>query len=446
MKKHYVLDTNILILDPDSIYKFDEHDLYISPVTLKEINGLKNAEGEAGFMARRVKQNLDELRTQGVSIMEGLPLGEGKGKLRIIHDIDFSDFLPSMSRTTNDDYILAAACYLKHFINEDDVVLVTNDIDLSLLCDLVGLKTEKYRNSAVDEELYAGRRQISVPADVIDDWYTGKYTAISEDELQPNEYILLTDWQNRSALGKYSNGKIVPLYNFNENQHPSDITAKNNGQRFMIDALMDDVDNCPLVIVRGSAGTAKTFISLACGLDLVVNKNKYERVLITRSNVAFDNTYGYLPGTEQEKIGPMMRPFMDNLESLYKTDKTNSYKDGIKLPSIAYDLIENDIIRAESMEYMRGRSICNTFVIIDEAQNTTPTQILSIISRIGAGSKIVLLGDPEQIDNKFLSAKNNGLVFASDRFKGSKLCAQIEFKKSECVRSALAKEAAERLV
>ena len=440
MKKNYVLDTNVFITDPECIFKFEDNDLYLSPVTLQEINKLKTADGETGYMARRAKQTLDTLRNCKGNIKNGLLLGEGKGKLHIITDESFENFLPAMSKTNNDDHILAAACYLKHSKNttNEPVVLVTNDIDLAFLCDLVELETQKYKNTYIEKNYY-GRIELDVEPEDIDNFYLhGEY--IPKEELMFNQYVLLKDWNGRSAIGKFNGAAVIKLPYFNEDERPFDVIARNNGQRFSIDALMSPVEETPLAIIKGPAGTAKTFLSLACGLEQTLNQGKYDKILITRANVGMDATFGFLPGSELDKLTPQLRPFKDNIEALFAKQECKN-KDGMRLPSLLDELIASGVITAESMEYMRGRSLRNTYLIVDEAQNCTQNQILSIVSRIGEGSKVVLLGDPDQIDSKFLSKKNNGLVFAASKFTGNKLCSQVTFYNNECVRSPLAKEA-----
>lgn len=442
MKKNFVLDTNIFIYEPECLFKFEDNDLYITPVTLREISGLKNADGETGYSARRVKQILDDLRNHKNNLKDGISLGEDLGTLFITTGVDFQDFKPGMSMDKNDDIILAASAWLsKH--SDYETILVTDDVDMSFLADIIGVKTERFKNQRVGDKSYHGRTDLLVPSSVIQDYYKGIPYSPAEKIIR-NQFVVLHNELNysNSAIGKYDGKNIVPLKT--KDSKPFDITPRNNGQRFLIEALLAPPEEIPLVIAIGPAGTAKTFISLACGLESVVERKDYRKILITRANVQMDATYGHLPGSEEEKVSPMMRPFLDNLEEIM-TSENNEMKDGVPVPSSIESLFENGYIKAESMEYMRGRSLSHTYVIIDEAQNCTPNQILSIVTRIGVGSKIVLLGDPNQIDNKFLNKRNNGLVFAAERFIGSSLCAQITMKSTECERSPLAMEAIERL-
>ena len=455
-KKLYILDTNIFIFEPECLNMFHEHDIYIAPVTLKEITGLKNVDGEVGYSARRVKSRLDDLRHANKgkhTLLTGIPLGKGLGKLRVITEVDFSEYVPGMTTESNDDYIVGAASYLTKTHPRDEVILVTDDVDMSFYADIIGVKTQHFRNRSVSEEelAYTGRTTKILDYKHIDAIRHSGETSLTSKEskgLEVNQFILAVDKNtDRNAVPcRYIGNGILKGLTYLEDK-PSNITARNLGQRFVQEALMLPASEVPLVIISGPAGTAKTFMSLACGLEKTFNGDEYKRILITRANVEMDATYGYLPGTEEEKISPMMRPFLDNLEVLLDNGKSPSdrIKDGRKCPSSAQYLFDSGVLKAEAMQYMRGRSISDTYVIIDEAQNCTPNQILSIVSRIGHDSKIILIGDPNQIDNKLLNKRNNGLVFAAKRFKGSSLCCQIVMEQSECVRSPLAAEAAERL-
>lgn len=452
MSRKYVLDTNIFIFEPNCLFMFEEHDLYVAPVTLREITNLKNREGETGYSARRVKSKLDEIRqkNRGSSLKSGLSLGDNLGNLYVIEGLDYEGWLPGMSKDSNDDYILAACVWLTKRYPNDEVILVTDDVDMSFFADILGIRAQHFRNRSLsDKELsYTGRCEVFLSKEKIDTLRGDGSISEPDINLEVNEFVTIKDETNprNSVLAVHRENGFIESLKF-LNSRPSDVIAKNSGQRFVQEALLTPASDIPLVIINGPAGTAKTFMSMACGLEKVLNQQEYERILITRANVEMDATYGYLPGSEEEKISPMLRPFFDNLEVILGRSKKNGNfkKDGRDCPSPVQELFDSGIVRAEAMQYMRGRSISNTFVIIDEAQNCTPNQILSIVSRIGNGSKIILIGDPNQIDNKILNKRNNGLVFAAKRFKGSKLCAQIVMEQSECVRSPLAAEAAKRL-
>lgn len=229
--------------------------------------------------------------------------------------------------------------------------------------------------------------------------------------------------------------------------NPLGITPRNIGQKFMLEALYCNAKDVPLVIIKGPAGTAKTLFSIAVGLQKILeeNKNDFRRILVCRPNVAMDEEIGYLPGTEQEKIAPFMRPIIDNLEILIDSDEKERYKNERELHDKIRELFDRRIITTEAVAFLRGRSIVKNWVIIDEAQNLTPKQVKAITTRIGEGSKLILIGDPEQIDHPFLDYRSNGLCYASERMKGSSLCSQITLKYDECERSALAHDASKRL-
>lgn len=443
MKKQFVIDTNILIYDPESLFMFEDNDIFLSIVTLQEITHLKDRDDEVGYEARCVKRYIAEIRKRNMAKGEvinpenGLFLGDGLGKLYIVLNEDFSDFKDTMTKTQNDDRILAAAAWVKRQHPELETILITDDVDLCFYADIIGVPTDEYRNKKVDHK-YTGRKEISVPDCVIQEFYQKGFVEPDDEwELQMNEFILAKGYAEGSFIGFFNGKHILPL----KKSNPYDVIPRNNAQKYMIHAMMDD--NIPLVIVKGPAGTAKTFISLACGLEQVIEENKYERVLISRANIQMDETYGYLPGTELEKVSPMMRSFSDNISNL--TSEERVQKDDIDCPSMFDWLVEQGKISVEALQYMRGRSLKNTFVIIDEAQNCTPGQVLAIISRIGENSKVILIGDPEQIDNRHLNRSNNGLVYAAERFIGSELCAQLTTKENECERSKLAQAAISRL-
>ena len=228
---------------------------------------------------------------------------------------------------------------------------------------------------------------------------------------------------------------------------PYGISPRNAGQYFLQEALMQPAEKAPLVIVKGMAGTSKTFYSLAVGLEKLHNHptGEYRRILICRPNAQFDEDIGFLPGDEQEKISPLMRPVIDNLEQLIDSSKEERYQDEEELRDKIDEIFERGIIQTEALNFIRGRSIVKTYLIIDEAQNMTPNQVKGIITRAGEGTKIILLGDPNQIDRSFLDERTNGLSYAAEHMKGSPLCWQITMSAEECERSALAMDALGRL-
>ncbi len=246
-------------------------------------------------------------------------------------------------------------------------------------------------------------------------------------------------------LGRYQNGKVTSL--ISSNISPFGVKSRNVGQQFLQEALMLSAEQAPLVIVKGPAGTAKTFYALAVGLEKTLEKDQkeYRKILICRPNAQFDQDIGFLPGSEQEKISPLLRPIVDNLEILLSNDSNESRRSEDELRSRIDYLFMTGTITAEAMNFMRGRSITDTWLIIDEAQNLTPRQVKGIITRVGKGTKVILLGDPAQIDHPHLDERTNGLSYAAERMKGSPLSVQLTMLSDECVRSDLALDAAQRM-
>lgn len=452
MKKTYILDTNILAHSPRSILTFEENDVVLSPVTLEELDNLKNAKGELGYNVRECFRQLNALRKHG-NIYEGIKLPDG-GTLRIEIDMCYDGFPEGFVQSKPDNMILATAKHLSKNL-PTPVILVSNDIALHFKADVVGVDTQVFRNEQVSDESirYTGRQELWVIGSVIDTLYRDKTLPVhmlsdvlksnANAVLEVNEFVQLIDCENtkRTVQGRYNGMTIEILHSLDDK--PFGVSPRNVGQRFMQEALLTDSEEAPLVIVKGPAGTAKTFYALAAGLEKVVEERKYRRILLVRPNVKFDETVGFLKGDEYDKVRPLIRPSLDNLELLVGKDWTSGDRD-MEESKIDY-LFETGVIVAESLEYLRGRSITDTYVIVDEAQNSSVTQMLGIITRAGIGSKIVILGDPDQIDNSHLDKHNNGLAYASEKMKGSNLCWQITMNNSECTRSELSMEAARLL-
>lgn len=457
MKKNYVLDTNVLIHDPNSIFKFEDNDVIVPFAVLEEIDGLKKAPGETGYNAREAIRIMLKLRENG-DIRSGVKINE---------NAMFSIYSPVQQKATStlfddsnpnwwfedkmDNKILLSVLSLSQDDNCSDknTILVTNDINMLIKADCLGIAAQEYKNDRLPngEKFYTGRREIYVNDDVFSMLSKGvnleivapvNKDQIAITDLTENEFIVVKNWQGGSRLAKVEKGNLVPLFIEKKKMFPCDISPRNTGQTFLLEALMSDK---PLTICNGPAGTGKTLLAVASGLEQSMNSAKYKNVLVCRPNVMMDEEIGFLPGTEQDKISPLMRGVYDNLGIIFgdKEDSMQLAKDKID------ELFERKYIYAESIAYLRGRSIPNTYIIIDECQNATPNQILSIVTRASEGSKIVLLGDVNQIDNIRLDSRNNGLVYAIERMKGSDICEITSFYESECTRSRLAKEAAERM-
>lgn len=455
MVKAYILDTNILLDSPRAIFGFDDNTVIITGTTLQELDSKKTAPGELGFNARETCRIIEKLRLKG-DLTAGVPM-DNAGVFKVILNAGQWHMPSGYSEDKPDNQIINTVLDIKknqgHMFNQ--VVLVTNDtsmrINASVCAAACGFSdfVESYRNDHVSSaEMYTGKRELQVSKEAIDYIYKNKMLppeAIFRGDIpEPveNEFFILQSDQS-SALAVYRNHELKLIDT--KTLHPCHVQPKNASQTFALWALMQPVEEIPFVILKGPAGTAKTFLSLAAGLDQAYDSRthrSYDSVLISRNNVMADADFGYLPGELEDKMNPLLAPFFDNLESLLRG---NSDEDRECISRQIEDMIDSGVIEICALAYMRGRSITNKFLIVDETQNATRSQIRDIITRAGTGCKIVICGDPEQIDAHNLDKLNNGLVFASEKMKGSPVCAQISFTEEESVRSELAKEAIKRL-
>lgn len=455
MAKTYVLDTNVIIQAPDSLLSFKENDVVLPLVVLEELDGLKKAEGEKGRNARMAIRTLESLRLKG-NLLEGVTLPDG-GTLRIEINCVHETLPEMLPEDKGDNRILKV---LKH-MKDCQPVLVTKDLVLRLKAQLLGIEAEDFSTEQVQLEnrQYAGRISCYVPeiifntfsenngVDADDLYMIDRDGRTVKPRLVENEFVILkADASiNKTRLGRVQGGRVIPLYY--RNCCPYGVKPRNAGQYFMQEALMKPASEIPLVIIKGEAGTAKTFYSLAAGLEKVLNNptGEYRKILICRPNAQFDSDIGFLPGDEQEKISPLMRPVIDNLEQLVDSNEEERYKDEKELSEKILEIFDRQLIQTEALNFIRGRSLEKTYLIIDEAQNMTPGQVKGIITRAGKGTKIVLIGDPDQIDRPFLDERTNGLVYAAEKMKGSPYCAQLTMMPGECERSPLALDAIKRL-
>lgn len=447
MKKHFLLDTGILLSSPQAILNFDEHNVYVSYGTVMELEDQRKTPGEVGANAREALRQISEHMPPN----NQLP---GGGLFCVLQrDKYYTTEYPG------ERDIIKAYNYLKRnhgyensvIARGEALAIVSNSPTTKIIGSLHDIAVEPYLTErvAAPMEQYQGRRDVYATADFIDELFAKKRIAVqkgqfgAETPLVENEFLIIhnTSAPNNTALAMYRDGYISVLPKCND---VYGISPRKVGQQFALAALMAPVEEIPLVILKGPAGTAKTFLSLAAGLEQTLNNGVYDRILISRPNVKFDSDIGYLKGSEEDKIGPLIRPAMDNLELLCRTKETDR-KGQRPTNSYVQDLFDRGIIVAQAMAYMRGRSVANTYVIIDEAQNMSPLQAFGIISRIGVGAKVILAGDPAQIDDPELDRRNNGLSYASEKMRGSPLCAQITFTPDECVRSPLALEAIQRM-
>lgn len=471
MTKTYVLDTNVLIQSPYALLSFEDNKVVLPIAVLEELDKLKNEEGERGANARQSIRYLEQLRQTG-NLFEGTALKNG-GTLKIEANFVNVELPYGFASDSNDNRILKVCKGLAE--KGESVILVTKDIIVRLKSQKIGIAAEDFttEQSPHLKEQYTGRldvytsdkamsefkkkglspEQIYLPAAPEDippkEGISADNLSSFRQEVQPvyNQFFIIHSETNdkKTLLGRYNGKLIIPLKSLKE--EPFGVKPVNVGQKFLQEALMQEAETAPLVIVKGPAGTAKTFYSLAVGLDKIYNADKksYRRILITRPNVQFDEDIGFLPGTEQEKIAPYLRPIIDNLEILVDRNEKERYKNEKELKGKIDELFARGIIMAEAMNFIRGRSITHTYLIIDEAQNLTPKQVKGIVTRVGKGTKVILLGDPGQIDHPLLDERTNGLSYASEKMKGSPLCYQISMLTEECERSALALDAAQRM-
>lgn len=458
LKCTYVLDTNVILYSPGAILSFDDSDVVIPEVVLEELDAFKKDKSDLGANARHAARILDRLRKQG-KIQEGIEL-PGGGKLRVEMNHYDTKIPPSWDKSKPDNRIIQVCKALKE--QGENVYLITKDIFERIKGQCVGINVEDYYEKVVPEQdnQYTGRIDVFVSSDRLEDFFHKKFIDANnllsysyENEkyynamLYLNQFIIIHSMDNprQTALGRFDGKKVVPL--FYKDVNPLGISPRNVGQKFMLEALLTETDKAPLVIIKGPAGTAKTLFTLAAGLHKILEEenSKFRRILVCRPNVTMDEEIGFLPGTEQEKISPFMRPIFDNLEILVDSDERERYKNERELNDKIKELFDRRIITTEAVAYLRGRSIVKNWIIIDEAQNLSPKQVKAIITRVGEGTKLVLIGDPDQIDQPFLDSRSNGLCYAAEKMKGSELCYQVTLKYDECERSQLALEASKRL-
>ncbi len=465
-KRIYVLDTNVLMHDPTALFKFEEHDVYLPMMVLEELDNGKKGMNDAARNARQVSRFLNELVVAhgGRGIEEGLALVHPQGlKLRGGHQIGklrFQvkpvDIAGRFGAVIPDNQILGAILALREEEPGIPVVLVSKDINLRIKASIAGVAAEDYENDrALDDFslLYAGHS--ALPADFwerhandLRSWTEKGRTyyeiKLLEDEAwHPNEYLYLgngDDDGDETALrvAKIDEHRAV-LQIVDDYWHPQHavwgITARNREQNFALNALMDpDID---FVTLLGTAGTGKTLLALAAGLAQTMDAQRYREIIMTRATVSVGEDIGFLPGTEEEKMTPWMGALTDNLEVLTHSDEGGSWG-----RAATNDLLASRI-KIRAMNFMRGRTFLTRWLIIDEAQNLTPKQMKTLITRAGPGTKIICLGNVEQIDTPYLTETTSGLTYAVDRFKGWAHSAHITLRRGE--RSRLADFASEAL-
>jgi PhoH-like ATPase len=438
MRKNFILDTNVLLHDPRSIYTFKEHNVVIPIYVIEEIDQFKRDLSELGRNARLVARYLDSFREEG-SLKDGVTLPHG-GSLRV----SFTDrsLPPSMADgNLMDNRILAVALDIMEREPKVPAVFITKDTSLRIRADALGLIAEDYDAERVEiAELYTGFTERLVPREVVDQMYkAGEVELYGQDSLAPHQFVLLKDETNPShtAMGRYNaaKGRVVPLLRTMK-EGVWGLRPRNMEQSFALDLLLND--EIKLVTIVGKAGTGKTLLAIAAGLHKVTEENIFQKVLVSRPVFPLGRDIGYLPGTLEEKMNPWMQPIFDNVEFLMNLSRADK-----KAGRGYHELMDLGLIEIEALTYIRGRSIPNQYIIIDEAQNLTPHEVKTIITRVGDNTKIILTGDPFQIDNPYVDATSNGLVHTVNRFKNEKIAGHITMAKGE--RSVLAELAANLL-
>jgi len=424
-KKIFVLDTNVLLTDSNSILNFDDGDIAIPLKVLDEIDKHKKRQDSVGVHARNTIRKLDELRSQG-NLFEGVEL---EGNKVFVKGFDPFKLPDDLDVENPDNQIIATALSLKEDNKKSKVIMVSRDINMRVKCDALSIDCEDYSNDQVVDDiegLYTGLTEHLVDDQIIDSVYKDESVYLDEDEIkvEPNQFVMLIS---------NSNDKKTALVRFGDYDKPVKkidsykkgvwgVRPKNKEQNFALDLLMNP--DIPLVTIIGKAGSGKTLLALAAGLQqcfgATANDSHYSRVIVTKPVEPVGKDIGFLPGSMEEKMLPWLAPIQDNLKNLMGNDK------------ITLDMyMDEGKIEIEAMTFIRGRSIANAFIIIDEAQNMTKHEIKTVLTRVGEGTKIILTGDIEQIDNVYLDETTNGLTYVIDRFKEQNSSGHITLVKGE---------------
>ena len=435
----FALDTNVLLYDPRCLFVFDEHDIVIPITVIEEVDTFKKDLSETGRNARQVSRTLDSLRKSG-SLSEGVPM-PGGGSIRVALAPEKSKLPRGFgAKATNDNLILSTVKAI-HDEADREVVFVTRDTNMRIKADALGIRAEDYEHAHVTrtDEGYLGVREQTVPKPTIDALYAkGQIPWNVEDPtLCPNQFLILTadTAPNQTAMARYDGrNKRLRLVGRHK-EGVWGIFPRNKEQLFALELLLDD--SVDLVTIDGIAGTGKTLLAIACGLKKVADEHAFRRLVVSRPIFPLGRDIGFLPGDINDKLNPWMKPIFDNLELLL-----GGQEDRNKAPNYQ-PLIDQGIVEVEPLTYIRGRSMPRQYFVVDEAQNLTPHEVKTVITRAGEGTKIILTGDPNQIDNPYVDATSNGLTYVVERFKGSPIAGHITLRKGE--RSELAESAAELL-
>jgi PhoH-like ATPase len=436
-KKYFVLDTNVLLHDPGALVAFADNEVVLPFKVIEELDKFKKGSDDIGRHARQVIRFLDRLRVKGRLADGGVKVEETGGTVRIAMD-NRTPSHPILAENTADDRIIGVAYRLMQ--EGKPVTFISKDINARIKSDALGIRTMDFEKQKVDfDRIYTGYREVEADAAALGALASENGLEPPSDDLQPNEFVLYkTGSKDGPVLGRFDAGRkrVVPLRFADKTIQ--NVSARNPQQRMAIELLM--LDSVRLVTLMGPAGTGKTLLAVACGMQKVLVEKQYEKLLVSRPIIPFGQDIGYLPGAKEEKLFQWMQPIFDNLAYIMRTKKKGG--DGGMDERIS-NLIDSGALELEALTYIRGRSIPDQFIIVDEAQNLTPHEVKTVVSRVGEDSKVVLTGDPWQIDNPYLDSSSNGLAYAAERMKGLDLAGHVMLAKSE--RSELASLAAQRL-
>jgi len=434
-KKIYVIDTSVYLTDAQAIYQFGNNDIVIPLKVLEEIDKHKKRQDGVGSHARKIIRILDELRAKG-NLQKGVRIEKGKGILRVKGYHALTELPSDLNPNLADNIIIGAALTESIENPSRKVIVVSKDVNMRVICDSVGVVAEDFKAEKVldkDSELYSGFASVLVDDQIIDQFYNGEPISLDEELVAcPNEFIMLVSNANekKSALARYINPH-VPLVRVTELKDGVwGVRARNKEQSFALDILMNP--EIPIISLVGRAGCGKTLCAIAAGMEQCLGNKTYNKLIVSRPVQPMGKDIGFLPGTLEEKMMPWLAPIRDNLEFLMDGDK-----DTLDM------YLERGLIEIEALTYIRGRSIASAFIIIDEAQNLTSHELKTIITRVGEGTKIVLTGDIEQIDNAYIDQSSNGLTYAVEKFKAYDLSGHVTLKRGE--RSKVASLAAKIL-
>tara|TARA_R110002124_G_scaffold239002_4_gene404249 strand:- start:1201 stop:2508 length:1308 start_codon:yes stop_codon:yes gene_type:complete len=423
MKKTYILDTNVFLTSANSVFEYKNNDIIVPLKVLDEIDKHKKRQDGVGLNARSIIRILDELRSKG-NLHKGVRIRRGKGILSV-RGYDLEDLPVSCDIESADNEILTTAITEMKKNPKRKVILVTRDINMRVKCDSLGIMTEDYATNKVvsdEKHLFTGFKKHLVDDQLIDQFYDGEHIFFDKDDGKffPNQFLMLVSSSNekKSALARFINyeSKLEKVVEAKESIWG--LKSRNKEQTFSLNLLADP--EVPIITLVGKAGCGKTLLAIAAGLDQVLEKQRYKKLIVSRPVQPLGKDIGYLPGTMEEKMRPWLMPIQDNIDFLL-----NGKSKSMEM------FFDDGTIQIEALTYIRGRSISNAFVIIDEAQNLTIHELKTIITRVGENTKIVLTGDIEQIDSVYLDATSNGLSYAVEKFKNHGLAGHITLIKGE---------------